>query len=58
MTRDELINKLLESDVSGTISDIKAAIEAMAMNGVTGYKDMSDEELKEEFINRELHEEE
>ena len=58
LTRDELINKLLESDVSGTISDIKAAIEAMAMNGVTGYKDMSDEELKEEFINRELHEQE
>jgi hypothetical protein len=58
LTRDELINKLLESDVNGTISDIKAAIEAMAMNGVTGYKDMSDEELKEEYINRELHEEE
>jgi hypothetical protein len=30
----------------------------MAMNGVAGYKDMSDEELKEEYINRELHENE
>jgi len=28
------------------------------MNGVTGYKDMSDDELKEEYINRGLHENE
>ena len=58
LTRDELINKLLQDDIKGTIDDLKSCIEAMAMNGVTGYKDMSDEELKEEFINRELHEEE
>ena len=58
LTRDELINKLLQDDIKGTIDDLKSCIEAMAMNGVTGYKDMSDEELKEEFINRELHEQE
>jgi hypothetical protein len=58
LTRDQLISELLANDVDGTISDIKASIEAMAMNGVTGYKDMSDEELKEEYINRELHEKE
>ena len=58
LTRDELINKLLQDDIKGTIDDLKSCIEAMAMNGVTGYKDMSDEELKEEYINRELHEQE
>ena len=58
LTRDELINKLLQDDIKGTMDDLKCSIEAMAMNGVTGYKDMSDEELKEEFINRELHENE
>ena len=58
LTRDELINKLLQDDIKGTIDDLKSCIEAMAMNGVTGYNDMSDEELKEEFINRELHEQE
>lgn len=58
LTRDELINKLLQDDIKGTIDDLKSCIEAMAMNGVTGYKDMSHEELKEEFINRELHEQE
>ena len=58
LTRDELINKLLQDDIKGTIDDLKSCIEAMAMNGVTGYKDMSDDELKEEYISRGLHEEE
>lgn len=58
LTRDELINKLLQDDIKGTINDLKSCIEAMAMNGVTGYKDMSDEELKEEYISRGLHEQE
>ena len=58
LTRDELINKLLQDDIKGTINDLKSCIEAMAMNGVTGYKDMSDDELKEEYISRGLHEEE
>ena len=58
LTRDELINKLLQDDIKGTINDLKSCIEAMAMNGVTGYKAMSDDELKEEYISRGLHEEE
>jgi hypothetical protein len=28
------------------------------MNGVTGYKDMTEDQLKEEYISRGLHEEE
>lgn len=58
LTRDELIQKLLDDDTQGTISDLKQSIEAMSINGVTGYKDMSHDELKEEYINRGLHEEE
>ena len=58
LSRDELIQKLLDDDTQGTISDLKLAIETMAMNGVTGFKDMSDDELKEEYINRGLHENE
>lgn len=57
LTRDELINKLLQDDIKGNLDDLKTCIEHMAMNGVTGYKDMSENELKEEFINRGLHEE-
>ena len=59
LTRDQLISKLLADDISDrNVDDLKSYIELMAMNGVTGYKDMSDEELKEEYINRELHEQE
>lgn len=57
LSRDELINKLLQDDIQGNLDDLKTCIEHMAMNGVTGYKDMSEDELKEEFINRGLHEE-
>lgn len=58
LSRDELIQKLLDDDTQGTISDLKLAIETMALNGVTGFKDMTDDQLKEEYINRGLHEQE
>jgi hypothetical protein len=58
LTRQELIDKLLDDDVKGTVSDLKLCIEAMATNGVTGYKDMTEDQLKEEYINRGLHEQE
>jgi len=58
LTRDELIEKLLDDDLQGTIEDLKARIGAMLMNGTTGYNDMSHDELKEVYIDRGLHEEE
>lgn len=58
LTRDELINKLLQDDIKGNLDDLKTCIEHMAMCGVTGYKDMTEDQLKEEYINRGLHEEE
>lgn len=59
LTREELIDKLLKDDVNEeSMSALKAQIEALVMCGVTGYKDMSDEELKDEYISRGLHEQE
>jgi hypothetical protein len=60
LTRQELIDKLLNDDVSNwsNIEDLKNYVEHTAMNGVTGYKDMTEDELKEEYINRGLHEQE
>mgnify|MGYP000256357015 CR=1 FL=1 len=36
--------------------DLKNYVEHTAMNGVTGYKDMTEDQLKEEYISRGLHE--
>ena len=60
LTRQELIDKLLNDDVSNwsNIEDLKNYVEHTAMNGVTGYKDMTEDQLKEEYISRGLHEEE
>ena len=60
LTRQELIDKLLNDDVSNwsNIEDLKNYVEHIAMNGVTGYKDMTEDQLKEEYISRGLHEEE
>jgi hypothetical protein len=60
LTRQELIDKLLNDDVSNwsNIEDLKNYVEHTAMNGVTGYKDMTEDQLKEEYINRGLHEQE
>jgi hypothetical protein len=60
LTRQELIDKLLNDDVSNwsNIEDLKNYVEHIAMNGVTGYKDMTEDQLKEEYISRGLHEQE
>ena len=58
LTKDQLVSKLLQDDTRGTMDELKSSIEDMSMNGVTGYKDMTEDQLKEEYISRGLHEEE
>ena len=37
------------------INNFKVYVKDLVFNGVHGYKDMSEGDLKDEYINRELH---
>lgn len=60
LTKDQLISALMEDDVSDwdDINNFKVYVKELVFNGVHGYKDMSEDDLKEEYISRGLHEEE
>jgi hypothetical protein len=57
LTKDQLISALMEDDVSDwdDINNFKVYVKDLVFNGVHGYKDMSEDDLKDEYINRELH---
>jgi hypothetical protein len=54
MTRDEMIKELIDDDINGWYDrdDKDAFFSYIMLNGWTGYKTQSDEELMEECFNR------
>lgn len=48
MTREEMIKELIEHEIEVNYSD-KTFIREVLLSGLTGYNDMTDEQIKEEY---------